>query len=669
MKKLLFILLFLTNFSFTYSQAGSVDSLLKIVWDLRNSRPDSAISICNQAIEMADSLKDYHNLAKAYSFMGVLYRNLGFYSIAFSYYSRALDIAREHNVIDQLAYGYNNLGNIYLYQGLYKQAISYLKKADSLGKILNNPDIRAYALQNIGRSYISLNKPDSAIKYLTKTLEIRQNAGINSKIPVTLKYLADAYKLAGKYKTALKYYNLTAKTADFVNDKDLYADFTYQLADLYLRTGKLDSALYYAKLSLAAAANVKSLYRIYMANLINAKVYAAKQDYKKAYYFSQKALSLKDSTFTEEVIKGIKSIEFTEEAIKKETEIKLLEKDLQIKKLESKRKSLWLTISFVIGIIIFALLTIIFFNYIKIKRITQELRATNQIIKKQNIELQEQKEKLRSQTELLQQVNNELANKNRVITQSINYAKNILVALMGSKDILLSFPFVNDFFIINKPKEIIGGDFHYFNKFKNFYAIIVADSTGHGIPGAFISIISISLFKDILFSHEDQDITAAYALEIFRHKIKEILRQERTHSEITVKDGVDLSLCLFYPQYDKVEFAGAYNPIYIIKNGQLEVIESTKSTAGYSIRELPFKNHTLKLSEIDKIYMFTDGIFDQLSAHNAKFTSTRWKNLILKIHDLPMEEQSYLIIKTFETWKSTKEQIDDILILGLDIKA
>ncbi len=669
MRKLYIILIFIT-FSFQGltqdATAKQLDSLLNIVWELRNSSPQKALQVCQQAITLAEESNHYEHLAKAYSFMGVLYRNLGYYSIAFSYYSRALNIARKYHINDQLAYSYNNLGNIFLYQNLPRKAIIYLKRADSLGKVLNNPDIRAYALQNIGRSYIALNQADSAIFYLRQAMLLRQKAGIKNKLPVTYKYLADAYKLAGDFKNAKKYYDLTARTADFEKDLDLYADYTYQLADFYLKTGQTDSALYYAKESIKAAEQVGSLYRIFMANDITAKIYAKTGDYKKAYEYSQKALELKDKIFTEEVIKGIKSIEFTEEAIRKEAAIQLLEKDLRIKELEAKRKTLYLNIVILVGVIFLVFLTIIFFNYLKIKKISRRLEENNKIIRQQNIELQEQKEKLSSQTELLQKINDELRNKERIIVQSINYAKNILIALMGDEKILSTFPFVKDYFLINKPKEIIGGDFYYFNKFEKFYAVIIADSTGHGVPGAFISIISISLLKDILFGKENRIVTAAGILEEFREKIKGILRQDQQN--IIVKDGVDLSLCLFYPDLDRMDYAGAYNPAYLIdKQKNLVILQGTKSTAGYSLKEFKFENHTVKLSDYQKIYLFTDGIVDQLDPVGHKFTSTRWKKMIAEISDLPMDEQKQMILEALSHWKREKAQTDDILILGLEL--
>jgi len=680
MLRKIYIALLILTLNATISFSGNVDSLiseaqkaqgkekiellLKVTWKMRNSAPEKAIPYCQEAIDLADSLKEYYELSKGYSFLGVLYRNLSLFNIAFTYYKHSLEISRTYGFDDQLAYGYNNIGNIYLYQNLPHRAVSYLKKADSLGKKLNNDDIRAYSLQNLGRAYIAIGYGDSAIYYIQKALDIRLKDNMWSKVPVSYKYLADAYKLKGDLKEAMKYYKQAAMYADFDSDVDLLADYSYQMADLYLKLNKPDSALYYAKKSLETAKKVNTLYRLMSANEMIAKVYASKGMYEDAYQYSQEALKYKDEIFGQEVIKGIKSIEFTEEAVKRQGEIKLLEKDLQIRKLESRRQKIFMRIAFVIMFIIIGFSIALFRNYRKIKTISSELKKNNDIIKEQNAELQTQKNKLLEQTELLQATNKELAAKDRVITQSINYAKRILDAMMGSSTNFSKCEVIKEHFIINKPKEIIGGDFFYFNKYEKFTAIVVADSTGHGIPGAFISIISISILKDLL--SREEDFTAADVLEDFRKQIKSILRQDT--DEHHVKDGVDISLCLMRKEDKILEYSGAYNPLYIIKDKELKVIKATRSTAGFSLKELPFVNHRIPLEEIDRFYMFTDGIIDQLGGRSKfKFTSKRWRELIVNIQELTMQGQKQAIERVLAQWQGSTHQTDDILVMGIEL--
>ncbi len=667
------LLIFFLLLIMSYSYASNIDSLigqlnnvqgkektellLTITWKLRNTNPQEGIKYCKQAIRLADSTKDYANAAKAYSFLGVLYRNLGYYSIAFSYYKKGLDIAVKHNILDQEGYGYNNLGNIYLYQKQPELAIKYLKKADSLAQIMKNDDVRAYALQNIGRAFMMLGQADSAIKYLNLALEVREKINAVNKIPVTYKYLGDAYKLKGDYKSAFKYYDLTASSADFENDMDLYADYSYNMADLYLKTNRLDSALWYAQQSIKAAKKVNTLYREMLAYEILAKVYAQKKDYKKAYDYSLEALKIKDQIFTEEVVKGVKSIEFTEQAAKKDAKIKLLEKDLKIKALENKRRTYLLYTAAVILLAMIILAIAISAQNVKIKKYARELAEKNEIINQQNEELQQHSNNLKA-------INEELAEKDMTITQSIEYAKTIKQSMMSSEAALQECPVVRDYFIIDKPKDIIGGDFYYFNRFKDYTSIIVADATGHGIPGAFISIISIAIFKDILHSLENPD--AAQVLTIFRARIKSVLRQDQ--KRFNVKDGVDVAICLIYPQRNILNFAGAYQDLYYINQGELSVVKGVKNTAGFSFVEKEFLSHNIYLENIDKFYLFSDGVVDQLGGEDyTRFSTQRWQNLLLEIHRYPMKKQKEIIEQIIEKWKDNNRQTDDILIVGIEL--
>ena len=225
---------------------------------------------------------------------------------------------------------------------------------------------------------------------------------------------------------------------------------------------------------------------------------------------------------------------------------------------------------------------------------------------------------------------------------------------------------VRDYFIINKPVEEIGGDFYYFNKFVNFQALIVADATGHGIPGAFLSIISIAIFKDILYN--EQQPQAADILEKFRIQLKKFLRQDADDKH-ELRDSVDAALVLFFPEKEIINFSGARRPLYYFSKGELKEIKGSRATAGYSVRELKFENHFLPANDIYRMYLFTDGITDMLRGEEqTKFTSLGWKQLLKEIQMYTMSGQKNLIIEAIEKWTENGRQTDDILIIGIELE-
>ncbi len=635
-----------------------LETLLEITWNLRNNRPDSAIKYCQEAIILADSLRDYEELAKAYSFMGVLYRNLGYYSIAFSYYKQGMKEAEKHGVISQLGYSYNNIGNIYLYQKLPDLAIYYLHKADSVASINNNYDLKAYALQNIGRAFLMKNEPDSTIKYLRQTIRIRKKYKIFKKLPVSYKYLADAYKAKGDYINALKYYRQTAVTADFTVDYDLYSDYLYNMADLYLKLKRLDSALIFAKKSLDIARNHSTQYRELQAYTILSDVYAAKGDFHNAYLASQGALRIKNKLFNDEVLKSIKSIQFTEEAAKKEAEISLLRTNLELEEFKNRRNTLIILLGLLVLLAVMVLLNIIYRKNKQVRKYVQKLKEHNMII-------QEKNEELATHARLLTRINDKLTQRDRVIKESIGYARRIASSIMAPEYLFIECSFIKDHFIINRPLEEIGGDFYYFNRFEKFVALVVADATGHGIPGAFLSIISVTIFKDILFNEDEPD--AAEVLEEFRRNIKIFLRQG--DKEITaLYDSVDVALVLFFPQKKIIRFSGARRPLYIVSAGELKEIKGIRATAGYSMREFKFESHTLSFEQVDRLYLFTDGITDILGGEGQeRLGSYGWKKLLLEIQDYTMSGQKSTIEQAIERWTEKGRQPDDILIIGIEL--
>jgi serine phosphatase RsbU (regulator of sigma subunit) len=249
----------------------------------------------------------------------------------------------------------------------------------------------------------------------------------------------------------------------------------------------------------------------------------------------------------------------------------------------------------------------------------------------------------------------------RELNQSIRYASYIQKALLPSEIILNKY--IPEHFVIYLPLDIVSGDFYWISKKENKLYLAVADCTGHGVPGAFLSILGISLLNHIV--DRNYCITASSVLNSLREHIMKSLNQ--TGEEKEQKDGMDMGICIIDYENNKIHYAGAFNPLYIIRNGNRIVeLPGDKMPIGIAADiELPFSDHIIELERGDMIYLFTDGFVDQFGgAYGKKFKYRSFRNLLLNIYNMSMQEQKTSLLNEFENWKGENPQLDDVLIFG-----
>ncbi len=247
------------------------------------------------------------------------------------------------------------------------------------------------------------------------------------------------------------------------------------------------------------------------------------------------------------------------------------------------------------------------------------------------------------------------------LSESLKYASYIQRALLPSEEeIHLHIP---EHFLIYLPCDIVSGDFYWMYKRKNKLFFAVADCTGHGVPGAFLSIMGLSFINQIVDRHAD--VSAATIMNILREYLMKALHQTGEASE--QKDGIDMSLIIVESDTGLMHFSGAFHPAYIIKNGnQLIEIPGDKMPIGVAAEEeVSFKNQTIELNEGDMVYLFTDGYVDQFGgASGKKYKYRPFRNLLLHICNLPVEEQKTRLLEEFYNWKGNLQQLDDISVFG-----
>ncbi len=290
-----------------------------------------------------------------------------------------------------------------------------------------------------------------------------------------------------------------------------------------------------------------------------------------------------------------------------------------------------------------------------------KLRERKLIAEKNNLE-----RKIVIRTKLIAKQNQKLEETNRQITDSINYASKIQSAILPDKQLFEDN--FSEYFVLFKPRDIVSGDFYWIKKVNEHTVFAAADCTGHGVPGAFLSMLGISLLNEIVVHKE---ITQAnQILEKLRTRIKSQLKQNNIDS--TSKDGMDIAVCILNEKTNIMQYSGAYNPLYIInkehKKHKFTEIKATRNPIGIYIKERPFENHNIKIKKDDLIYIFSDGYADQFSGDSQKkFMSSQLKKLLIENANKKLVDQKQVLENEFKKWKGDYFQIDDILIIGIKI--
>lgn len=269
--------------------------------------------------------------------------------------------------------------------------------------------------------------------------------------------------------------------------------------------------------------------------------------------------------------------------------------------------------------------------------------------------------------------NKEVSEKSKEIRDSISYAKRIQNAALPAQETISDL--LPNSFVLFKPKDIVSGDYYWVTKIRNQIVVVVADCTGHGVPGAFMSMLGISLLNK-LFADE-KEIKAAKVLDLLREDVKSSLRQDEIDFESSgtgsalqaVKDGMDMAILIFDFDNNSMQYAGAYNPFYLVRNRKLQHFKGDRMPVGFHIeKSTGFTNHEIELLEGDIIYAFSDGYADQIDVTGSKkFMTKNFKKLLLDINHLSMKKQKDALNSKIEEWKGDHDQIDDILVMGIKI--
>ncbi len=605
-----------------------------------NNDPIKALEYTTQALELASEINDPSGMASSYNNIGVLNKNQGDLDNALESYLKSVRIQEENKFVDALAYTYNNIGTIYSLKSEFEKALVYFNKALVQFESIDHKLRVIGTLNNIGNVYTELEEYDYALQNYLKSLTIYEELEDNSQAFVPFNNIGNIYFQKGEWESAMAFYESALDLEKFKNDKNGQANATHNIGLVYKNKRQFDEAIdtFNEALSIAQETDNKRLIEIIYESL--AETYFSSGDNFMAYSFLQLHIGAKEQVFNELSDRRIAELESAFEVEKKQAEIEALKVQSELQQLQIQNDKIIIVSVVIVSFLVVGLSLVIF----------RELR----IIKKNKIQLEAQNVALEEQKLIIQE-------KNDSITESIDYAKSV----QGS---MLQFDvpqrFKDDFFVLFKPKDIVSGDFFWFSEIGENHLVAAADCTGHGVAGAFMTVIGHSSLDEII--NRSQEISPDKILGKLDDQVRNSINQT---NRTTSNHGMDVALCSIDRKKKKLHFSGANRPLYFFRNGELNVIKGTKRTIGDLNSEMSqFELHTVNIEQGDTFYMFSDGFPDQFGGDkNKKFMIGSFKKLLTEVHTLDMNEQRARLKKRLEDWKSGTEQTDDIVVMGFKV--
>ena len=631
----------------------------------RYNLPDSALVYFREALELSEELADLKLQALCRRYIGMVIENQGMYDQALEEYFAALDIFEKAENKWGIANCYNDIAIIHYMQGSTEQCMEYLTKSFEIKEELGDKSGMANYYTNMSSLKNSLGQNEEALVFSEKSIELFEELEDQVGIAVGYGNLGTIHYELGNYRASLENHLLSVELHEELHNKDGMAHSLSNIAGVYQfmadslvlsenqRRNYLNQAVSYGQRAYTLAEELDALYVQNYAASILKNAYRVLGEPGKSLEYAEIFIRTRDSLFNEEKTRIIEEMDTKYESEKKQQQIELQEsqlvaRDATIQRQETLRNAL---IAGLFGVVL--IIIVVIFAYV-------QKRRDNQKIKEQNTQITEANEELTVLNEAISKQNSE-------IMDSISYAQRIQSAMMPPVGYFNEL--LDEAFILYRPRDIVSGDFFWIRQVNQFIILAAADCTGHGVPGAFMSLLGISYLNEIV---QRREITqAGEVLNELRRQIKHSLRQHGQPDE--TKDGIDMALCVIDQKNRSMQYAGAYNPLYLIREekGDAELIElkADRMPLGYHQgKDRPFTNHDIKLEIGDTFYIFSDGFIDQKGGPDQKkFMSKKFKNLLMEIHDRPLFDQKNILEKTLNDWMGTQSQIDDILVVGVRV--
>lgn len=570
-------------------------------WENRRSDLRDSFRIANERFPEFQRQNDEKGMAECHKILSYCYWRFSDYSMAMDHALRALRLFKSLNELKGEADSLNNLGAVYMFQKDNEKRLECNLKCLAIRETLGDAGDISGSMNNIGETYLDMKDYSSAKEWFIKCMEL-ENAGTDS-VAWALHNLGKLFYLDGDHEAAERSFEQSLKLSEEISYHVLTTETLLQLGDFLKSMDQFDRALNAAEKAVELARITGSKEDENAAQLLIAQVKETTGDFEGSVEHYKQYHRLYTEIHNQTNIQAIKDLQFQH----------------QLEKIRQKAEEA-------------------------------------ELDKLRSIELQKAYDRIQEQSRLL-----ELHNKE--VMESIRYAQRIQEAVLKEKKHISEH--LPEHFIFFKPKDIVSGDFYWAQEKEDFLYVAAADCTGHGVPGGFLTMLGIAFLNEIL-SQPDL-LTPAQILEQLRQKfIKELRLQDSSN------DGMDISLIrIRYKQTNyttEALWAGANNSVWIVKNssGELHEILPDKQPIGRSEQGLPFTDHEFSLEKGDVFYLFSDGFHDQFGGKDGKkLKKSGFKETIMKLHALPINDQLVQMESFFQSWKGDREQVDDICVIGV----
>lgn len=615
-----------------------------------------ALNFYNSSIKISELINDTLNVCSSLSNVGLVYYNQGNIPLALKYFHKSLKIQESWKNYFGIGAVCNNIGMIYYQQGDFDLATKYNKKSLAIQKKIDDKQGMAFSYNNLGVIYRKTQNIELALAYFEKSAALYEEILDYNGLATSMINIGHIYLAKKNQDKALEYFYRSFDYHQQVEDKAGMSMSLSNIGEIEFDKGNLFKA---EKIAIKAYGNAKETgfaKEIETASELLSKIYERKGNYKFSYEMYKEHILMRDS------VNGLeaKNASIQLEAKYRYEQQKAIDdaayqKQLAIEQ-EAKEKQQIITYGATGGLGLVGIFLVFVFNRLQV---TKKQKC---IIENQKIEVEQQK--------II------VDNKNKEITDSIIYAKRIQAAILPPQKIVKQY--LQESFILYKPKDIVAGDFYWMESISNStegdtVLFAAADCTGHGVPGAMVSVVCNNGLNR---SVREYGLTEPGKI---LDKTREIVIQEFEKSDEDVKDGMDIALCSlrFDVQGLKLndpktaallQYAGANNPLWIIRNNELIEFKANKQPVGNYFRNEPYTTHEVQVQKGDSIYIFTDGYADQFGGEKGKkFMYKPFKELLLSIQGKSMVEQKEILEQHFESWKGNLEQVDDVCVIGVRV--
>ena len=613
--------------------------------EVYESNPDSSFQLCCIAEELQESQNDFSQAGAIAMCKGRYYLLKTEYGNATEELNKAIIFYEEKNDLRSLSEIYSLKSILFDRLGDNEKAHVFLLKSYQTTVNIGDKAGQIHHLLNLPLDYFETNELDSAHFFLSKLNEFKEELSDHS-LYYYYQNWGTYFKLSQNYQKAIAFEEKALQIAELYDMLDSKATIKKELATTYLGNGEIEKAKEHAKISYDISKQHDLIYEKSEALEVLVNISELEQNFKDAFKYNKELTAVQKKILNIEKLSQTTEMENKLAVAQKELEGKLAvaekEKIIAEKDLETAEvKSHNLILYFIVGI---AIILIIITTWIYIKT------------RKLNIEIQVQKRTIEEKNDYLNE-----AYKN--INDSIHYSKHIQSAMLPNDDLFEKN--TSDHFILYKPKDIVSGDFYWAQESNEKLYFSVVDCTGHGVPGAMVSIIGFNGLNRCI-----NELKLNETGKILDH-LSDFVEETLSTDKSNIKDGMDMAICAIEKQADNsasIDFSGANNGIYVISDRELTEYKPNKQPIGHYESKIAFDTHQISLKKGDSVYLFSDGYADQFGGPKGKKMKYKtFKEELKKSAHLKMKDQKNHLETFFENWMGDHEQIDDVCIIGIKI--